>query len=1145
MSRLFVLCILGGCLNSFLWWACDSPSPDSQSEEFIPVPDSLMEKGQILLNTGHPTEALSLFQTSEGIFQSQNAFRGQIAAILSQASAWFYLAEYDSARAECRRAESLFQTMGFPPDDSSRVEILSFRMADEGMIKGNWRGGLDLAKEAWRIQLKSRGANHPTSPTLLMNLSQFYIQLGQYDSALVPARTGRFLHEQQLSEHPSEYAIALNVLGNIHYELAQYDSSKWYAKQAIQIRKVHLPPNHPDLANDLNLLALTEADLGNFSEYRRYTLQAIHHLDQSSSGHQPSPLRYTLLYNLGTLYGELGKFDSALLVLKQVNSMGKMMYGKENPQSGTILSNMGMIYLNQGEPALALLLYRQAFDIHMRYSSLLPDELAIIYNGLGTCYEDLQEYDSAWHHFSQAWIIRDTLMSPLDPDRAFSLGQLANTARKLGRTDEAIRFLKESIAIYSEIYDNVEAIPFARTYRMLAEVYHQTGQLQIAEKWARKSLEIYAHEQWVNEARALAVANLLADIQRKRGNISESLNTYNELIETASKPRHIHQLSLWHEMASAYAGKARLYQSLSQAGNDASHYTALAWEATRKGIQVLDSLRMWSVSDSSRQRYAMKCQPMMEQLLELTEELSSRTNSDSFLIQAFETLETFKSYLLQQSIRGLHLTRQYNLADSLIQQEKSHSQWIAFYRQKIKTEERAFKPSLLKLKQWETKLLQRQQQLLDLRGQIKTEYPAYFLQRYQARNPSVGEIQLQVGKDSLLLLECYWGTKALYVLGISQSEIRIHTIPITSELTKGVKGLHANISSSEVKDTDSKFLQAFVKLSRQLYQQLLQPWERELNLSNSLVFIPDGPLAGLPVEILLRHDPEQFDYHFFPYLIKTHRIQYAHSYTLWEEMRSARNAHQNNGALLAVAPQFEDHELRTKQASDSSAFQQLQEKISLSPLQENEHEMDAIPSIFNKTVLMGHEATETRFREDMESFQILHVATHAGMNPDDPLSSCLFFSQTSDSLVDDQLSMLELLGHRIEADLVVLSACETGIGAELAGEGAMSMGHSFAKAGAASVLASLWQVDDNSTSVLMNGFYEALAEGMNQAEALRQAKLRYLEENDTQNRPFFWGAWVMYGDTRPIVPEQKSNGVLLLLMLIPIGVGMWLWRKNS
>lgn len=205
--------------------------------------------------------------------------------------------------------------------------------------------------------------------------------------------------------------------------------------------------------------------------------------------------------------------------------------------------------------------------------------------------------------------------------------------------------------------------------------------------------------------------------------------------------------------------------------------------------------------------------------------------------------------------------------------------------------------------------------------------------------------------------------------------------------------------------------------------------------------------------------------------------------------------------------------------------------FSFTPLPATRVEVERIVSLFpNAQPLLGAEATEERAKSLSREIRLIHFATHATLDERFPLNSAIVLSSPAKDRADREDGLLqawEIFEQvRLDADLVVLSACESGLGKELGGEGLVGLTRAFQYAGARSVLASLWKISDRSTAELMVRFYKHLQEGMPKDEALRASQIELLREplhvaNEKgevevvdASAPFYWAAFQLYGDWR-------------------------------
>ena len=190
---------------------------------------------------------------------------------------------------------------------------------------------------------------------------------------------------------------------------------------------------------------------------------------------------------------------------------------------------------------------------------------------------------------------------------------------------------------------------------------------------------------------------------------------------------------------------------------------------------------------------------------------------------------------------------------------------------------------------------------------------------------------------------------------------------------------------------------------------------------------------------------------------------------------------------------------------------------------------------FGGKVLIGKDATINSTKREISNAKIIHLATHACLDDDNPEFNKIY-------LADDYLSNNDLYNLKLNSELAVLSACETGSGKLAKGEGVMSLARGFIHAGCPSIIMSLWSIDDCATSKIMINFYDELYKGIPKTEALKNAKIKYIKEAKKANQhPYYWAAFVQIGNYDPIEFSSFKSyipyflGILLLIILFFIG----------
>lgn len=426
-------------------------------------------------------------------------------------------------------------------------------------------------------------------------------------------------------------------------------------------------------------------------------------------------------------------------------------------------------------------------------------------------------------------------------------------------------------------------------------------------------------------------------------------------------------------------------------------------------------------------------------------------------------------------------------------------------------------------------MLQAKIDWLEAQSELKKHLPERAKGVVEWNLPSYTDLSTSILAPAQGLLHYFVGEEHVFVLLATKGGSFFHTFP-SNDLALRVNRLRLLLNQP---DSD---LSEFVGISHGLYQLLLAPVLDKVEGIKELIIIPDGSLAALPFEVLLTaKDETKGNFGDLSYLIQRFQVSYAFSVSTLREQRK-QSASRSSVAFMGFAPTFG--------SSAGLTESRTCERNTLASLVENLNEVEALQKIWGGSVVEGDKATRSYFLAEAGKTRILHLATHACVDDSDPARSRIFFS-------DDYLYVHELYHLPLQADMVVLSACETGVGSFQRGEGVQSLARGFASSGAPSLTLSYWSVSDQSTSELMTDYYSFLRESLPKHAALQAAKQAYLtnQEDVRYLHPYYWAAFVHFGDYS--VLEQK-NGIpnfrwsILLLVLLPVLlVGFFRFRKKN
>lgn len=312
--------------------------------------------------------------------------------------------------------------------------------------------------------------------------------------------------------------------------------------------------------------------------------------------------------------------------------------------------------------------------------------------------------------------------------------------------------------------------------------------------------------------------------------------------------------------------------------------------------------------------------------------------------------------------------------------------------------------------------------------------------------------------------------------------------------------------------------------SEELYRSLIAPIDLSGDI-HTLIVIPENILGFVPFETLI--DPNSGK----P-LVSDYQISYSHSLKLWQLQQQSIVSAKNKALLAVFSPRYSNQYLAAFRNANGPYRSRLQD------IKGAAMEAEYVATMWKGDLY--ERASKQDFLENASRYQIYHFAMHALLDESDHRNSGLIFQE------EEPLLYHELYGMHFPAELVVLSACNTGMGKLEKGEGLMSLSRALTYSGVRSSVYSLWQVPDKETAEIMMTFYAYLKKGHSKTEALTRAKREFLANNPMKSHPFFWAGFVINGHIGALPSSGFSYsgallaaGVVLALLLL----GMALWRK--
>ena len=352
---------------------------------------------------------------------------------------------------------------------------------------GDYKAAEPYFKQALEISKKALGEGHPDYARSLTSLGALYREIGDYKrSELNLIQALEIFKKVSGEEHP-DYAVVLTNLGNLYSNIGDYNAAESCYKQALEINKIASGEDHPDYATDLNNLGLLYRDMGDYEIAETYYKQALAIFKKALGEEHPDYA--SSLNNLGSLYSDMGDYKVADLYYKKDLEIIKKALGEDHPDYASSLNNLGSLYSDMGNYKAAESYFKQAMVIkkktlgeeHLSYAGSL--------NNLGVLYSNMGDYKAAEPYFMQALEIRKKALGEEHPDYASSLNNLGVLYSNIGDYNAAEPHYKQALAIRKKVLGE-EHIDYANSLNSLGLLFKSMGDYKLAESFFTKAIDI-------------------------------------------------------------------------------------------------------------------------------------------------------------------------------------------------------------------------------------------------------------------------------------------------------------------------------------------------------------------------------------------------------------------------------------------------------------------------------------------------------------------------------------------------------------------------------------------------------------------------------------------------------------------------------
>ncbi|MEQ8467023.1 tetratricopeptide repeat protein [Coleofasciculus sp. E1-EBD-02] len=943
-----------------------------------------------------------------------------------------------------RRGELLTQTPNARKAEADQL----FEQGKQQFSNSQFQAAIKSWQQALKIY-REIGVRRREADSL-NNLGYAHHSLGQYQRAIEFYQQSLDIY-RKIGYREGE-AKALNNLGNPYHSLGQYQQAIEFHQQSLDVsRKIGYREGEADSLNNLGNAYQSQGQYQRAIEFYQQSLDIYRKIDD------PQGKAYSL-NNLGNAYDSLGQSERAI----ESHQQSLEIYQKiVNPQGeANSLNNLGNAYHFLGQYQQAIEFYQQSLQIYQKIVN--PQGEAKTLNNLGNAYYSLGQYERAIESHQQSLEIYQKIGD--SQGEANSLNNLGNVYNFLGQYERAIEFYQQSLDIDRKIGSREGE---ASSLNNLGNPYYSLGQYERAIKFHQQSLDIY-RKIGSREGEANSLNNL-GNAFFKSGKFAQAETTLYDAIKVLESLRteltDLNKVSIFETQANTYTTLQQVLIAL----NKANAALEIAERGRARAFVELLATQLSSQPDVTP--------PNLDKI----QQIAKKQNAT--LVEYAIIYDDFK-------IQGREQYKESELYSWVIQPTGK----VAFRKVDIKP-------------------LWQQQETSEPKTSVRE-----FWQKYLASwgYPVTLAILIVVGSGCIFITIrrkrlVPWSLLAvgstvglLGLVGYNQLSQNIATrsgekpktalaklVFSTHETSqKGIRGL-AEIASGKTRQSQEERLQ-------ELHQLLIEPIAELLPTEPNarIIFIPQGNLFFVPFPALQDESGK--------HLIEKHTILTAPSIQVLELTRQQR---QILGSRESGVGSREFMVVGNPTMPKVASIPGEPPKP-LEPLPGAEQEAKEIASLLNTQAIIGNQATEAAIVQQMPKARFIHLATHGLLddlyNADIPGAIALAPSGEDDGL----LRASEILKLKLNAELVVLSACDTGQG-RITGDGVIGLSRSLFTAGVPSVVASLWKVPDEPTAFLMANFYKNLQKQPDKAQALRQAMLTTMEKYPN---PRNWAAFTLIGE---------------------------------
>ncbi|WP_083925171.1 CHAT domain-containing protein [Flexithrix dorotheae] len=789
-----------------------------------------------------------------------------------------------------------------------------------------------------------------------------------------------------------------------------------------------------------------------------------------------------------------GDFENALTYSKKAIEIFNNF--NDNISLYKAYNGLANIYFEKKAYQKASEFYEIAIDLEGKINKQEPSELRVkALTNVGTCYLNLSEYNDALKYYFIALRVLNRLQ---EPNYILKSALFSNIGMSYGHTkpDSGKFYLNKALEIRRDIYNE--------SHQKVADIYNWFGDLYLENDDPDSAL-VYYQKALFSPIENLHASDLLSNPE------ASWLNT------------DLTTIVLLKQKTRALMKKADL-----SAKTEKEAILRAALNTCLLAKKLIYTNQVSYFHEGSKLLLLDENANLYEYALDCGYQLFLLTRDDQYIHLCFEFLEARKATILSESFQYAEILNSSGIPDSVMEKRRQ----LIFEQEKNNkiitgTENQEEK------KNAQSRLFEISRELEKLVESLENNYPQY-QQLGQANKTEISELQQHLGGSASGLINYLYGEEAIYCIGMNKEEMIMHKIDISPNFQENIHTYIACLKHSNSNVSKVERQKQLLNSAWYLYNVLIEPFQPVLNSKTveRIVLVPDGLLSFIPFESFITRPVDSImNFRNAPYFLYDYNTSYHFSAGLFNTMPH-KNRDKGLGEVLAFS--FSRELDKDKLAGNFSIFRDDEFR----ELPGTAIELETISKYVGGAFFSGKDATKEIFMEKAPNYKMLHLAIHGEADAENKYNTRLIFNSPEDDMANKNLYSHELYNLNLKSELVVLSACESGLGKQYTGEGVFSMARGFVYAGVPSVVNTLWKINDNFSADIMGGFYQELADGKQVDEALQQAKINYIHQADEISAdPANWAAFILLGEKEALTTRGFfKNSWLIFCIVIATGL---------